>query len=149
MVTYYGHGGFDRLSTDGLLGLADVEVPTSATGLPILAAMTCSINRFELPGFASFGEVWVRHPQGGAIASYGPSGLSPVGPARSLGDALADTFFRSTAPRLGDALLEAQRRFADAGGDTSLLLTYTLLGDPALRLDPPPAPSYPSSNSLE
>ena len=109
--------------------------------LPVLTAMTCTINRFAVPGVASLGELLVKSASGGAAAVWGPTGLADN--SQSL--LLAQRFYRRTsdlvdAP-LGDRLLRSLAEFRSLGGDGALLPIYNLLGDPALRLrhgTPPP-----------
>src|SRR6185436_7959254 len=76
LVNYFGHGGLDRLAAGGLLTNADVAGLTNGDRLPVLTAMTCTVNRFAVPGVPSLGEVLVQRPGGGAVAVFGPSGLA-------------------------------------------------------------------------
>ncbi len=135
-INYMGHGGLDRLSAGGLLASADVPGLANGSRLPVLTAMTCTVNRFAVPGFPSLGEVLVKSPSGGAAAVWGPSGLSNHGQARLL----AEIFYHSRDTRLGDRLLRTVTEFRSLGGDPALPRIYDLLGDPALRV---PAPLLP------
>lgn len=140
-IDYLGHGALDRLSAGGLLTNGDVAGLTNGSRLPVLTAMTCTINRFEVPGVPALGELLVKSGAGGAAAVWGPSGLSTHGEARLL----ATRFYHATDARLGDRLLRAIAEFRAQGGDPDLPRIYDLLGDPALRLKspvtPPPAPA--------
>jgi hypothetical protein len=140
-IDYLGHGALDRLSAGGLLTNDDVAGLTNGARLPVLTAMTCTINRFEVPGVPALGELLVKSGAGGAAAVWGPSGLSTHGDARLL----ATRFYHATDARLGDRLRRAIAEFRAQGGDPDLPRIYNLLGDPALRLKPPvaaaPAPA--------
>ncbi len=150
-VHYTGHGGIDRLSSGGLLTGADVPGLTNGGRLPVMTAMTCIINRFAVPGYASLGELLVKSGAGGAAAVWGPTGLSASGEARLLGE----RFYRSTGDgsgtgadaRLGDRVLRAIAEFRTLGGDPDLPRFYGILGDPALRLQPPPPPAVTGTGS--
>lgn len=48
-VNYLGHGGIDRFSSQGLLTVDDLGVLSSTGGLPVISALTCAANRFEVP----------------------------------------------------------------------------------------------------
>ncbi len=136
-VNYMGHGGLDRLSSAGLLTNSDVPGLTNGERLPVVTAMTCTINRFALPGIPSLGELLVKSASGGAAAVWGPSGLSTNGEAGLL----AERFYHAGDARLGDRVLRAIAEFRTLGGNVDLPRIYDLLGDPALRLQaPPPAP---------
>ncbi len=131
LVTYLGHGGLDRLAAPGLLVSGDVPALANAPRLPVVAALTCSVNRFEVPGFSSLGEELVRQP-GGGIASWSASGLSYHAEGKSLGAQLLRELAKPGDARLGDLLLAALRDEAASGIPATLDL-YTLLGDPATR----------------
>lgn len=131
LLNYVGHGGLDRLSGGGLLTSADVPGLANAEKLPVVTAMTCTINRFAVPGVPSLGELLAKAPDGGAAAVWGPTGLSSSGQARLL----AERFYRpGEEARLGDRVLRAIREYRELGGDPALPVLYDLLGDPALRM---------------
>lgn len=147
-VNYLGHGGLDRLSGSGLLTSADVPSLANGARLPVLTAMTCTVNRFAVPGVPALGELLVKSAGGGAAAVWGPTGLSDNAQARLL----AERFYRQTGGPasvqgvLGDWILTSLRDFRDLGGDTSLVNIYNLLGDPGLRIRSGPEP-LPSGGS--
>lgn len=147
-VHYYGHGGLDRLADESLLTIGDLAALDHRDRTPFFAAMTCAINRYEIPGYPSLGEEMVRRAQGGAVAVWSPAGLSGGGEATALAELLASAAFRAPSARLGDVLLETQGHFAAQGGSAEMLRLYLLLGDPALRLIPPqPEPVAPGPPS--
>lgn len=137
LFLYYGHAGLDRLADEALLLSSTVPALQNAGREPFLAALTCSINRFELPGFSSLGEELVRAPAGGAIAVWAPAGESNGGEAPSLGQLLASALYRQPEVRLGDLIVDVAAGFAATGGSTEMLSIYQLLGDPALWLTRP------------
>ncbi len=136
-INYVGHGGLDRLSSSGLLTNGDVAGLANGERLPVFTAMTCTVNRFAVPGVPALGELLVKNPSGGAAAVWGPSGLSTNGNARLL----AELFYHAgDEARLGDRVLRAVAEFLTQGGDPSLPPLYDVMGDPALRLSIPPVP---------
>lgn len=138
LVHYIGHGGLDRLAQEGLLTSGDVPGLGNGDRPPVVAAMTCVVNRFALPGFDSLGELLVDRAGGGAVAVWAPSGLSVNAEARPLDEAFLRRAFGGGEAVLGDAVRGALAELAAAGGDRSLLDVYNLLGDPALRIPTPP-----------
>jgi hypothetical protein len=68
----------------------------------------------------------------GAIASFSPSGLSLDGPAHQYHRALMEALTSGQHARLGDAVLAAQKAYAETGLMPELLGIYHLLGDPAM-----------------
>lgn len=56
------------------------------------------------------------------------------GPAHGYHKALLEELLDGGHETLGDAVLEAQKRYADTGAFPELLAIYHLFGDPALPL---------------
>ena len=145
-LDYFGHGGVQNLASPSLLSLDDVDQMTNLGRTPVVTAMTCLVNRFELHEFRTLGTELVRSPAGGAIAVWAPAGKSERGDARELAIALADAAFHEPDLRLGDVLHAAVGRYLEKGGDAGLARLYVLLGDPATlvpapEIDVPPSPS--------
>ncbi|HEV7764255.1 MAG TPA: C25 family cysteine peptidase [Thermoanaerobaculia bacterium] len=133
LVNWVGHGGLDQISSTGLLTSYDRETIATSTGrLPVLIAMTCTINRFENGYVDPLGTALTKDPDGGAVAVWSASGLSVHAQASDI----QRTFMRLAAlqpsQRIGDLIVAA---LAQHPGDTSSL--YLLLGDPAVKLDLP------------
>ncbi|HEX9731032.1 MAG TPA: C25 family cysteine peptidase, partial [Thermoanaerobaculia bacterium] len=136
LVSYLGHGGPDRLADEGLLLTGDVASLDNGERLPVLTALTCSVGRFDFPGFATLSETLVRSAGGGVIAVLSPSGLSFNAEARQLGEAFLG---RALTPSktIGEAVAGALAEYAASpGADRDLPYLFILLGDPAIRLDP-------------
>ncbi len=139
LVNYVGHGAIDRLSAQGLLTSEDVDSLTNGSRAPVFVTLTCTVNRFELPQYPCLGQELTTSPVGGAIAVWGPSGLSENAQAGKLGkDFLAAL---DGGSRLGEAVLAAARKNA-ALGLRGMVDIYNLLGDPALMVKVP-LPSTP------
>ena len=131
-LSYSGHGGLDRLAAEGLLTVYDLPTLSSTGQLPIVSALTCSINRFEIPGYTSLGEALVLDDDGGAIAVLAPSGLSQNSWATELGEKVMGEALVGSSTTLGEAILEGFRGISTRNAHRA---TYTLFGDPALVLD--------------
>ncbi len=144
-MNYLGHGSLDRLAAEGLLTSADVGGLFNGSRLPFVASLTCVAGRFEVPGFRSLAEVLVAHPGGGAVGVWSPSGLSDNHLATLLNSYLLMALEDPRNPRVGDAVREALVRLGELGdtprhGSSSILgemlLSYVLLGDPAVSVRP-------------
>ncbi len=134
LFNYVGHGGLDRLATEGLLLSSDVPSLQNGPRLPVMTALTCLITESAYPGFSSLGEELILQPDGGVAALYGPTWLSLNTAAGEFGDHLWPQLTPRTGERLGDRLLRGMQSYAAAGGDRQMFKFYALLGDPALRL---------------
>jgi hypothetical protein len=134
LMSYVGHAGLDRLAAEGLLTNADGVALANRERLPVLAALSCVIGRFEVPGITPLASVLVENPNGGAIGVWAPSGLAHSTQTSLLGRALFEGMLQGGASTLGDAVKGAVKSFTNAGGSAAALTTYNLFGDPGLRL---------------
>lgn len=143
LLLFSGHAGLDRLTAEGLLTSADLStLPTSALS-PLVVAVTCVMNRFELPMLAPLGAGLVTAPGAGAVGVWSATGLSTHPAAPRLVRYFLDEMGRNPGARVGEPMLAAQARFAQTEG-VELLSVYNLLGDPATRLAAPvPLPPTP------
>jgi hypothetical protein len=134
LVNYVGHGGLDQLSADGLLGNADVASLANGARLPVVSALSCTINRFELPGLTPLGAALVRQSGGGAVAVWAPSGISASDAAKVLGERFYLELGQAPAKglRLGEVVDRTLADYAATASAPDLLDIYLLMGDPAL-----------------
>ncbi|HKV06718.1 MAG TPA: C25 family cysteine peptidase [Thermoanaerobaculia bacterium] len=137
---YVGHGALDRLAAEGLLQATDVAGLGNGSRLPVMTALTCIINRFELPYFPPLGADLVRKAGGGAAAVWAPSGLSFSNESRALGERFYLELVRPGGERVGEAIRRSLEAYAASGGLPEVLDLYNLLGDPALRVKSPAPP---------
>lgn len=135
LLNYVGHGRRDQFASEGLLKPADVDDLILAPGRqPVVSAMTCLAGDFAWYASDSITEQLVLKADGGAIATFAPTGFSYNHDARKLDQAVFSAIFDDSEDRLGDAVLNATQRYMEQGGRQYLLPLYGILGDPALSL---------------
>jgi hypothetical protein len=132
LVSWIGHGGVDQLANSGILTAGDAPSLVAAGRLPVLVAMTCTINRFELGFTEALGSALTRQEDGGALAVWSATGLSNHEDAR----AMQRTFMKLAAenPQLKVGELIVRTLTAHPGATAGI---YVLLGDPAIALELP------------
>ena len=135
LVSWLGHGAVDRISNASVLTVDDVPTLTSSGPLPILVAMTCTINRFELGDFEALGAALTRTPGAGAVAVWAASGLSMHAKATDLERTFIRLAAKTPNARVGDLIVQSLQANRAAIGETGGV--YLLLGDPAIRLTLP------------
>ncbi|MBW2717367.1 MAG: hypothetical protein JRD94_02085 [Deltaproteobacteria bacterium] len=154
-VSYVGHGGLDRMATEGWLASEDVPALAQMQSVPVVLGWSCNVNRFDIPGFFSLGEQLVT--AGSSAGVFSATGWSNHVDTDALRTAFTEAVFASDAETIGDAMIQAHQ--AARGAPVSLHRVYMLLGDPALRLriakaqpdpdsepDPAPDPEVPSES---
>jgi len=135
LVTYVGHAGVDVLADEGILTQDDVVSLATARALPVVTAYTCVVGQYGLPGVDGLGEALTMRERAGAIAVWAPTSLGENDDSVRLGQLFTYKLFRnSRTVRLGAVTQSALRAGAAEGLPKELLSTYTLLGDPALKV---------------
>jgi hypothetical protein len=131
LVSWSGHGGHDQISSAAVLTSYDAE-SLASDRLPIVVAMTCTINRFENGYIEPLGAALTRVPNAGALAVWSASGLSVHGDAAELQRTFTRLANEAPTARVGDLVVRTLASRPTATGNI-----YLLLGDPALRLQLP------------
>ena len=136
LVNYAGHAGVSQLADEGLLTKEDVAASAATKPrLPIVTALTCVVGNYGLPGWDSLSEALVKRSDAGAIAVWSATALENNTESVALGRLFTQKLFgKSRTVLLGDVIRAAVQAGAKDGMPVSLLRTYCLLGDPALRV---------------
>jgi len=141
LVNYVGHATIQFWSFASLLTLTDIGSLTNADRLPLAVPMTCLDGYYIHPSppdidLSSIGESLVRAPQGGAIASFSPTGEGISHGHQLLDTGLFSAIFLDGVDQLGPATTQAKLYlYANSGGYREFIDTYLLFGDPALALN--------------
>jgi hypothetical protein len=133
-LSYVGHGGAAVWASENVWNTWDAPSLQAQSQQPLLVTMNCLNGYFVAPTFESLSESLLKAEGRGAIASFSPSGLSLDGPAHQYHRALMAALTSGQHPRLGDAILAAQKTYAESGLMPELLGVYHLLGDPAMGI---------------
>jgi hypothetical protein len=137
LVNYTGHGSTSQWSDERVFVNADVATLTNTGRLPILLSMTCLDGYWMHPNTStntSLVELNVRAANGGAVAAFSPTGLGVGDGHDSLQQGFYTAVFANGVQRLGPAALAAKLQLYGTGNHYDLIETFTVFGDPALRL---------------
>ena len=141
IVSYVGHAALNVWAKEKAFSSADIASLHNRSKLPFFVTMTCLDGYFHHPQVDCLAEELLLAEGKGAIACFAPTSESVPGDQDVLAKALFEALFASDAPTLGEAVMQAKRNLPDDGqGYEDLIETYTLLGDPALRLGLLPQP---------
>jgi hypothetical protein len=133
-MNYFGHGGWYGLAQEGMLTTSDFASLTNRVTPSILTAMTCLINRFEVPGSAAYSRRLLLEPPGGVAAVWSATGMSYNELAEILDRAMYVARYQNGASTLGEAARQALASGQAQGVQRFELDIMTLLGDPAQQL---------------
>ena len=135
VTAYVGHGGEVGWSSENILQLNDTKTFNNGNRLPLFITVTCEFARLDDPLRTSAGEHLLLNPSGGAIALLSTTRVVYVDGAATLNDSIFRVVFEKENNRFktfGQIL-----RSAKNSTYTSDKLRFSLLGDPALRLNVP------------
>ena len=133
-LSYVGHGGAAVWASENVWNSWDAPSLQAQSRQPLLVTMNCLNGYFVAPAFDSLAESLLKAEGRGAIAAFSPSGLSLDGPAHQYHRALMGELTSGQHERLGDAVLAAQKAYAQTGVMPELLSVYHLLGDPGMKI---------------
>jgi hypothetical protein len=131
---YFGHGGPEVWADEALLGADDVAELAGSTGESVVLTWACEAQWFQYPLGDTVGEALLRLPQGGALASFGPAGITDVEDQSLLYSEVYAKLFRPGIT-LGETIRQAKVAASRNPRSRSVVDGWNLLGDPALRLD--------------
>ena len=136
LISYVGHGGGAVWAGENILNSSDPAALLAQPRQPFMLTMNCLNGYFIAPFYESLAEGFLKAPGKGTIAAFSPSGLSLDGPAHLYHRAVMQEITGGQHQRLGDAILAAQKTYAQTGAFPELLSLYHLFGDPAMRIEP-------------
>ncbi len=134
LVNYIGHAAIDRWASEQIYINSNVATQNNLTQLPIILSMTCLDGFWNHATTSSLMETALRAPNGGTIASWSPTGLGVASGHDSLERGFLKAVFQDGVQDLGAATLAGKLLLYSTGANFDLLHTFTILGDPALRL---------------
>lgn len=135
ITTYVGHGGEVNWASEDILQLEDCRNFSNGAKLPLFITVTCEFSRYDDPLRTSAGEHLIINPNGGAVALLTTTRAVFVGGATLLTDSVFNVVLQRQSGRyrtFGEIIKQAKNSVTT--GDK---LRFTLLGDPALRLNGP------------
>ena len=121
LISYVGHGGGAVWAGENILNSSDPSALLAQPRQPFMLTMNCLNGYFIAPFYESLAEGFLKAQGKGTIASFSPSGLSLDGPAHLYHRAVMQEITSGQHQRLGDAILAAQKTYAQTGAFPELL----------------------------
>jgi len=138
IVNYVGHGSIDTWAEDRLFASEQIGSLGNDGRQPMMILMSCLLGFFGHPERDAMAEELLLAPDGGAVAVFAPSSLTLSSDQGPLNRALLKALLEGGQPTVGLAILEAKRSQSwETQAQRDVIETFTLFGDPALRLADP------------
>jgi hypothetical protein len=136
LTNFTGHSGPIDWTFWGLFNSADAAALTNTTQPTVVTQWGCWNTYFVSPFANTLGHTFMLNPTSGAAAVLGASTLTGAKSERALGIELYGRLF-TPGMTLGEAIVDAKQAYAHSNpNQLDVLLGWTLLGDPALVIQP-------------
>ena len=138
IMHYAGHSSWQQWADERFFHLDDLPVLRNDRRWPIVIEMTCFTSAFHRPE-PTLDEALLTLDDAGVVTAWGATGLGVSTGHSSLDEGFFQAVFSdpasATTLTVGQAAWAGKLALASTGQHLDLLDTFTLLGDPALRLN--------------
>ena len=135
VANYIGHGGEVGLADERIVTIDQVNAWNNIQALHLFVSATCEFTRFDDPVRVSAGEWVFLNPTGGAVAMLTTTRSVYIGVNTVIGIELMKRIFNRYPDGQAYEFGELSRRTKNAASSSSSnKRSFTLIGDPALRL---------------
>ena len=134
VMNYVGHGGEVGLAEERVVTIPQIQSWKNINALTLFVSATCEFTKYDDPSRISAGEWMSLNPNGGAIALMTTTRSVFFGVNSSVGLAFYNNAFVRDAngnPRTFGEIVEQTKNVALSSDNKR---SFTLIGDPALRL---------------
>lgn len=141
VISYVGHGGPSGAAEERILSIDQISNFTNLSNLPLFMSSTCEFTKYDDPTRVSAGEVMFLNPKGGAIALMTTTrpvffGVNTISGNAFYKNVLQIDSITNSSLTFGEIF----RRTKNQSGTSSNRRSFTLIGDPALKIN------YPTNN---
>lgn len=134
VVNYVGHGGEVGLAEERIVTIPQIQSWQNIDRLNVFVSATCEFTKYDDPSRVSAGE-WVSlNPYGGAIALMTTSRSVYFGVNTTTGRRFFQHVFKRDANNRPREFGEIMMLTKNASGSSDNKRSFTLIGDPALRI---------------
>jgi hypothetical protein len=134
VVNYVGHGGEVGLAEERIVTVPQIQSWGNIDRLNLFVSATCEFTKYDDPSRVSAGEWVALNPTGGAIALMTTSRSVFFGVNTLTGLEFFENVFSRDANAEPLTLGEIMRRTKNGSGSSDNKRSFTLIGDPALKL---------------
>ncbi len=139
VLNYVGHGGEVGLAEERVVTIPQIKSWENINALTLFVSATCEFTKFDDPSRVSAGEWAALNPTGAAIALMTTTRSVFFGVNSSVGNAFFNSVFQRDNQNLPKTFGEIVQNTKNSAQASDNKRSFTLIGDPALRLA---LPSY-------
>ncbi len=137
VMNYVGHGGETGVAEERIITVPQIQAWKNANGMPLFVSATCEFTKYDDPDRVSAGEWASLNAKGGAIALMTTTRSVYFNVNTETALRFFENVFKRDADSLPQAFGEIIRRTKNLTFSGDNKRSFTLIGDPALRLAMP------------
>ena len=134
IVNYVGHGGEVGLAEERVVTIPQINAWNNINAMHLFVSATCEFTKYDDPSRISAGEWLSLNPSGGAIALMTTTRSVFFGVNSVTGRKFYSNVFLRDDNNLPLTFGEIVRRTKNESGSSDNKRSFTLIGDPALRI---------------
>ena len=132
IIHYMGHGAEDMWAASTVFNNSHVTSLNNSK-LPVVVAMNCLNAQFADPSFDSLAEVLVLKEQGGAIAFWGSSSLTPPSIQGIYQNSFYDNLTQQNENSIGAIVQLSKTQAGLVSPFEEILYSWSIIGDPLIQ----------------
>ena len=134
VINYVGHGGETGVAEERVITTPQIQSWNNINTLNLMVSATCEFTKYDDPSRVSAGE-WVSlNPIGGSIALMTTTRSVFFGVNTTTGQKFYENVFSRDVNNLPLAFGQIMMQTKNASGSSDNKRSFTLIGDPALRI---------------
>lgn len=134
MINYVGHGGEVGLAEERIVTIPQIQSWNNINALNLFVSATCEFTRYDDPKRVSAGEWAFLNPTGSSIALMTTTRAVYITVNEVVGDAFYQQVFERDASGNPKTFGEIAMQTKNNSGSSGNKRSFTLIGDPALRI---------------
>lgn len=134
MINYVGHGGEVGLAEERIVTIPQIQSWSNINALNLFVSATCEFTRYDDPKRVSAGEWAFLNPTGSSIALMTTTRAVYITVNEVTGDAFYQQVFERDATGNPKTFGEISMLTKNNSGSSGNKRSFTLIGDPALRI---------------
>lgn len=134
IINYVGHGGEAGAAEERIITIPQIVSWTNINKMHIFVSATCEFTKYDDPNRVSAGEWVALNPNGGAVALMTTTRSVYFDVNSSTGERFYENVFERDAMLQPLTLGEIMRRTKNATQEGINKRSFTLIGDPALKI---------------
>ncbi len=132
IVHYMGHGAENMWADASVFSNNDIDLLDNKS-TPVVAAMNCLNAAFYDPSSDGFAEKLVMKKEGGAIAFWGSTSITPPSVQHVYQKAFYERLLSDSSQELGEAVKLSKIQANQQSPFEEVMMSWTILGDPMIQ----------------